>query len=347
MSSPHTLINSEHDRKILFTNEQRDDGGVSAKARRYEMAFRNALYRMGFESSFPMEPVTGHGFSSIALNVLDCEHPLGSRPRLLIPIDLRSSPDERAIEATLARSVGLMLADEEMFDQIWVDTYSDLQSRFANRPEASLERVDFVAGPHGGLLLHAEFLRIVSDLSTLRCRRIASDIEELIHAVDFDLRVHDRNFAAATVDGVKRYRRRITGLAFRVLEMSGIDPDDPTLRFDVEGEHPFMSVDRSLPFSAGRFFWSKGILECSLEMRKGQCWMDGRRVILSHPSDLPATTLASFIGRALDTFLRVEGLDFEATIRKAHASRGCIVLEIEMPTFEFVSPSDWKENGIF
>lgn len=240
-----------------------------------------------------------------------------------------------------------MLADGEMFDQIWVDTYDDLQSRFTNRPDASLERVDFVAGPHDGLMLHAEFLRLGSDLSTLRCRRIASDIEELIHAVDFDLRVHDRNVAAATVDGVKRYPKRITYLAFRVLEMSGIDPDDPSLRLDVEGEHPFTSVDRSLPFSAGRFYWSKGTLECSLEMRKGQCWMDGRRVILSHPSDLPATTLASCIGRALDTFLRVEGLEFEATIRKAHAGRGCIVLEIEMPTFEFVSSSDWKENGIY
>ena len=256
-------------------------------------------------------------------------------PRLLIPIDPQSLPDERAIEARLARSVGLMLADAEMYDQIWVDTYSDLLPRFSNRPEASFQCLDFMAGPHDGLLLHAEFLRLNHDFSTFRSRRIASDIQELIEAIDFDLREHDRNVAALTVDELGPYRRKLTGLASQVLELAGISLDDLPFLFDEDGNHPFTSVDGSLPFSAGRFYWSKGTLECSLEMRKGRCWIDGRRVILSHPSNLPATTLSSCVGRPLNALLQIEGLEFEATIKKVHAERDCLVIEIELPTYEF------------
>ena len=290
---------------------------------------------MGFEQSFPMELAGGHGFTNIAVSVLDCQQASGSRPRLLIPIDPQSHPDERWIETSLARSIGLMLAGAKMYDQIWVDTYSDLLPRFAKRPEASLERVDFVAGPHDGLMLHAELLRLDHDFSTIRSRRIASDIEELIEAIDFDLREHDRNVAVLTVDELGSYRRKITGLSAHVLELAGISPDDLPLLFNDDGDQAFTSVDGSLPFSAGRFYWSVGTLECSLELREGRCWIDGRRVILSHPSNLPATTLSSCVGRPLYTLLQIEGLQFDATIKKVHADTGCIVMEIDMLTNEF------------
>lgn len=335
MSNSRTSIQSDHGQKIVFTNEQMDGGAIWAKARRHEEAFRNVLSRMGFEQSFPIKLEVGHGFANIAVNVLDWQQASGSGPRLLIPVDPQSHPDERAIEASLARSIGVMLADAEMYDQIWVDAYGDLLSRFSNRPEASLQCLDFMAGPHDRLLLHAEFLRLNHDLSTTRSRRIASDIEELIQAIDFDLREHDRNVAALPVDESEIYRRKITGLAAQVLELAGISPDDLPFLFDEDGDHPFISVDGFLPFSAGRFYWSKGTLECSLEMRKGRCWIDCRRIILSHPSNLPATTLSSCVGRPLNTLLQIEGLEFETTIKAAHAERACIVLEIEIPTYQF------------
>ena len=340
MSNSHTSMHSNRVQKIVFTNDEMDRRAVWTNAQGYEHAFRKVLRRMGFEQSFPMELAGGHGFTNIALSVLDCQQASGSGPRLLIPIDPQSNPDERVIEASLARSIGLMLADAAMYDQIWVDTHSDLQSRFAKRPEASLERLDFAAGPHDGLLFHAEFLRLNHDFSTTRSRRIASDIEELIEAIDFDLREHDRIVAALTVDELGSYQRKITGLAAHVLELTGISPDDLPLLFDGDGDRPFTSVDGSLPFSAGRFYWSRGTLECSLEMRKGRCWIDGRRVILSHPSNLPATTLSSCVGRPLHTLLQIEGLELEATIKKIHADRGCIVLEIEIPTNDFPSHVD-------
>ena len=145
---------------------------------------------------------------------------------------------------------------------------------------------------------------------------------------------------ALTVDELGSYRRKITGLAAHVLELAGISPDDLPLLFDGDGDRPFTSVDGSLPFSAGRFYWSRGTLECSLELRKGGCWIDGRRVILSHPSSLPATTLSSCVGRPLHTLLQIEGLEIEATIKKIHADRGCIVQEIEIPTNDFPSHVD-------
>ena len=335
MSNSHTTIQSNLVQKIVFTNDQTDRRAVWTNAQRHEYAFRKVLCRMGFEQSFPMELAGGHGFANIAVTVLDCRQATGSGPRLLIPIEPQSHPDERVIEASLARSIGLMLADAAMYDQIWVDTHSDLQSRFAKRPEASLEKLDFAAGPHDGLLFHAEFLRLNHEFSTTRSRRIASDIEELIEAIDFDLREHDRNVAALTVDELGSYRRKITGLAAHVLELTRISPDDLPLLFDDDGDRPFTSVDGSLPFSAGRFYWSRGTLQCSLEMRKGRCWIDGRRVILSHPSNLPATTLSSCVGRPLNTILQIEGLEFEATIKEVHAARDCIVIEIEMPKDEF------------
>ena len=322
--------------KIVFTNDQMVRRAGWANVRMHKHAFRKVLCRMGFEQSFPMELAGGHGFANIAVSVLDCQQAIGSGPRLLIPIDPKSHPDERVIEASLARSIGLMLADAAMYDQIWVDTYSDLQLRFAKRPEASLEELDFAAGPHDGLLLHAEFLRLNHDFSTTRSRRVASDIEELIEAIDFDLREHDRNVAALTVDELGSYRRKITGLAAHVLELAGISPDDLPLLFDGDGDRPFTSVDGSLPFSAGRFYWSRGTLECSLEMRNGRSWIDGRRVVLSHPSNLPVTTLSSCVGRPLHTLLQIEGLKFEATIKEVHAARDCIVVEIEMPNDEFL-----------
>lgn len=290
---------------------------------------------MSLKQTFPIELASGHGFTNIAVSVLDCQQTSGSGPRLLIPVDPRSLPDERAIEAMLARSVGLMLADAKMYDQIWVDTYSDLLPRFSNRPEASLLCLDFVAGPHDGLLLHAKFLRLGHDFSTTRSSRIASDIQELIEAIDFDLREHDRNVAALTFDGLGSYRRKITGLAAQVLKIAGMRPDDLPFLFGEDGNLPFTSIDGSLPFSAGRFYWSKGTLECSLEMKKGRCWIDGPRVILSHPSNLPATALSSCVGRPLNALLQIEGLEFEATIKRAHAERDCLVIEIELPTYEF------------
>lgn len=335
MSNSHTSMQSNRVRKIVFTNDQTDRRAVWTNAQRHEYAFRKVLCRMGFEQSFPMELAGGHGFANIAVSVLDFQQASGSGPRLLIPIDPKSHPDERVIEASLARSIGLMLADAAMYDQIWVDTYSDLQSRFAKRPEASLEKLDFAAGPHDGLLFHAEFLRLNHDFSTTRSRRVASDIEELIEAIDFDLREHDRNVAALTVDELGSYRRKITGLSAHVLELAGISPDDLPLLFANDGDQPFTSVDGSLPFSAGRFYWSRGTLECSLEMRKGRCWIDGSRVVLSHPSNLPAATYSSCVGRPLNTLLQIEALEFEATIKKVHAERDCIVVEFEMPKDEF------------
>ena len=336
MSNSHTSMHSNRVQKIVFTNDEMDRRAVWTNAQGYEHAFRKVLRRMGFEQSFPMELAGGHGFTNIALSVLDCQQASGSGPRLLIPIDPQSNPDERVIEASLARSIGLMLADAAMYDQIWVDTHSDLQSRFAKRPEASLERLDFAAGPHDGLLFHAEFLRLNHDFSTTRSRRSASDIEELIEAIDFDLREHDRIVAALTVDELGSYRRKITGLSAHVLELADISPDDLPSLFNENGDQPFTSVDGSLPFSAGRFYWSRGTLECSLEMRNGRGWIDGRRVVLSHPSNLPVTTLSSCVGRPLHTLLQIEGLKFEATIKEVHAARDCIVVEIEMPNDEFL-----------
>ena len=205
---------------------------------------------------------------------------------------------------------------------------------------ASLQCLDFMAGPHDWLLLHAQFLRLGHNFSTARSRRIASDIEELIEAIDFDLREHDRNVAALTVDESGSRRRKITGLAAHVLELAGISPDELPLLFNDDGDQPFTSVDGSLPFSAGRFYWMRGTLECSLELRKGRCWIDGRRVILSHPSNLPATTLSSCVERPLNTLLQIEGLEFEATIKTVHAARDCIVVEIEMPKDEFPDQID-------
>ena len=340
MSNSRTATQSDHFQKIVFTNDRVDGRVIWAKARRHEEAFRNVLCRMGFEQSFPMKLEVQHGFTNIAVNVLDCQQASGSGPRLLIQVDPRSRPDKRSIEATLARSIGLMFENAEMYEQIWVATYGDLLSRFSNRPEASLQCLDFMAGPHDWLLLHAQFLRLGHNFSTARSRRIASDIEELIEAIDFDLREHDRNVAALTVDESGSRRRKITGLAAHVLELAGISPDELPLLFNDDGDQPFTSVDGSLPFSAGRFYWMRGTLECSLELRKGRCWIDGRRVILSHPSNLPATTLSSCVERPLNTLLQIEGLEFEATIKTVHAARDCIVVEIEMPKDEFPDQID-------
>lgn len=338
MSNSRTSMCSNRVRKIVFTNDQMDRRTVMANARRHEQAFSKVLRRMGFEQSFTMELAGGHGFTNIAVSLLDYQQASGTGPRLLIPVDPQSDPDERAIEASLARSIGLMLANAEMYDQIWVDTYGDLLSRFSNRSEASLQCLDFMAGPHGGLLLHAEFLQLNHDFSTIRSRRIASDIQELIEAIDFNLREHDRNVAALTVDELGSYRRKTTGLAAHVLRLAGISPDDLPFLFDEDGNHSFTSIDGSLPFSAGRFYWSKGTLECSLEMSNGRCWIDGPKVILSHPSNLPATTLSSCVGRPLNALLQIEGLKFEATIETVHAERDCLVIEIELPTNEFPYP---------
>ena len=141
MSNSHTSMQSNRVQKIVFKNDQEDRRAVWTNAQGYEHAFHKVLRRMGFEHSFPMELADGHGFTNIALSVIDCQQASGSGPRLLIPIDPQSNPDERVIEASLARSIGLMLADAAMYDQIWVDTHSDLQSRFAKRPEASLEKL--------------------------------------------------------------------------------------------------------------------------------------------------------------------------------------------------------------
>ena len=335
MSNSPTSMQSDRVQKIVLTKDQMRWRAFWANTQWHEHTFRKVLRRMGFEQSFPIELAGGHRFTNIAVSVLDFQQASGSGPRLLIPIDPQSHPDERAIEASLARSIGLMLADAAMYDQIWVDTYSKLLPRFAKRPEASLERMDFAEGPHDGLMLHAEFLRLDHDFSTTRSRRIASDIEELIEAIDFDLREHDRNVAALTVDESGSHQRKITGLTAHVLELAGISPDDLPLLFNDDGDQPFTSVDGSLPFSAGRFYWIRGTLECSLELRKGRCWIDGRRVILSHPSNLPATTLSSCVGRPLYTLLQIEGLQFDATIKKVHVDRGCIVMEIDMLTHEF------------
>jgi hypothetical protein len=309
MPNSRRSMQSDRVQKIVFANDQMDRGAVWTNAQRHEHVFRKVLHRMGFEQSFPMELAGGHGFANIAVSVLDFQQVSGSGPRLIIPIDPQSHPDERLIEASLARSIGLKLADAEMYDQIWIDTYSDLLPRFANRPEASLERVDFAAGPHDGLMLHAEFFRLDHDFSTTISRRVASDIQELIEAIDFDLREHDRNVAALTVDELGSYRRKITGLSAHVLDLAGISPADLPLLFANDGDQPFTSVDGSLPFSAGRFYWSRGTLECSLETRKGRCWIDGRRVILSHPSNFPAATRSSCVGRPLNTLLQIKGLD--------------------------------------
>ena len=163
MPNSRRSMQSDRVQKIVFANDQMDRGAVWTNAQRHEHAFRKVLHRMGFEQSFPMELAGGHGFANIAVSVLDSQQASGSGPRLLIPIDPQSHPDERMIEASIVRSIGLMLADAEIYDQIWVDTYSDLQSRFARRPEASLERVDFAAGPHDGLMLHAEFIYRLPD----------------------------------------------------------------------------------------------------------------------------------------------------------------------------------------
>ena len=335
MSNSPTSMQSDRVQKIVLTKDQMRWRAFWANTQWHEHTFRKVLRRMGFEQSFPIELAGGRRFTNIALSVLDFQQASGSGPRLLIPIDPQSHPDERAIEASLARSIGLMLADAAMYDQIWVDTYSKLLPRFAKRPEASLERMDFAEGPHDGLMLHAEFLRLDHDFSTTRSRRIASDIEELIEAIDFDLREHDRNVAALTVDESGSHQRKITGLTAHVLELAGISPDDLPLLFNDDGDQPFTSVDGSLPFSAGRFYWLRGTLECSLELRESRCWIDGKRVILSYPSNLPATTLSSCVGRPLYTLLQIEGLQFDATIKKAHAARDCIVVEIEMPKDEF------------
>ncbi|MBX7489769.1 hypothetical protein K3177_14770 [Qipengyuania sp. GH25] len=334
MSSSRILIESAPVQKIEFLDDQMDAGATWANACRHEEAFRNVLRRMGFEQSFPMDLTGGYGFKNIAVSVLDCQQTSGFGPRLLLPIDSQSEPDEPSIEATLARSIGLMLADAEMYDRIWMDTYSDLQSRFSERPEASLERLDFVAGPHDELLLHAEFVQLRGDFSKTRSRRIASDIEELIHAVEFDLREHDRNFAALTVDGTKCFQATMTDLAFRVLKLAGLSPESGAISFEL-CDHPFRSVDPSLPFSGGSFYWSRGTLECSLEMQMGRCWIDGKRVMISSSFDLPATTLSSSAGRPLSTLLQIEGLEFDAIIERVQSGKGYILLEIEMPKVEF------------
>jgi hypothetical protein len=339
MSNSRTSMHSNRVQKIVFTDDRMDCHTVMANARKHERVFCKVLRRMGLEQSFPIELASGHGFTNIAVSVLDGQQ-TGSGPRLLIPVDPQSLPDERAIEVSLARSIGLMLASAEMYDQIWVDTYGDILALFSNRPEASFQCLDFVAGPHDWLLLHGEFLRLDHNFSTTRSRRIASDIQELIEAIDFDLREHDRNVAALTVDELGSYRTKITGLAVHVLELAGISSDELSFLFDENGDHPFNSVDGSLPFCAGRFYWSKGTLECSLEMRKGRSWIDGPRVILSHPSNLPATTLSSCVGRPLNALLQIEGLEFEATIKKVHAERDWLVIEIELPTKEFAKKID-------
>ena len=157
-----------------------DRAAIWAKARLHEEAFRNILCRMGFEQSFSIKLEVDQKFTNIAVHVLDLQQAAGSGPRLLIPVDPQPHPDEPAIEAVLARSIGLMLAGAEMYEQLWVDTYGDLLSRASKRPEASLQCLDFMAGPRDGLLLHAEFLRLNHNFSKIRSRRIASDIQELV-----------------------------------------------------------------------------------------------------------------------------------------------------------------------
>jgi hypothetical protein len=43
-----------------------------------------------------------------------------------------------------------------------------------------LERMDFAEGPHDGLMLHAEFLRLDHDFSTTRSRRLTSTFANMI-----------------------------------------------------------------------------------------------------------------------------------------------------------------------
>ena len=180
MSNSLTSMQSDRVQKIVLTNDRMSLRAFWANTQSHEHTFRKVLRRMGFEQSFPIELAGGHRFTNIAVSVLDFQQASGSGPRLLIPIDPQSHPDERAIEASLARSIGLMLADAAMYDQIWVDTYSKLLPRFAKRPKASLERMDFAEGSHDGLMLHAEFLRLDHDFSTTRSRRIASTFANMI-----------------------------------------------------------------------------------------------------------------------------------------------------------------------
>lgn len=83
MSNPRTTMQSERVQKIAFTDDQMDRGAVWANAQRHEHAFRKVLHRMGFEQSFPMELAGGHGFTNIAVSVLNCQQASGSGARLL------------------------------------------------------------------------------------------------------------------------------------------------------------------------------------------------------------------------------------------------------------------------
>jgi hypothetical protein len=322
--------------RVLAADPQAARSEMRSLALDFEAAFNRFIESTGLQSTFSASLVSGEGFYNVELTIFETHGSHLSVPHLLYPIDFTKAPDVSEIEATVVQSIGFMVANEEKMKELWSETIDEISHLFVNRPQASLERVDFIVRIDGPPALHAEILLFRDDFSTTRSRRVASGPVELGMIVAEAILDHDENVAAMTVDGKPCHTRYITSLATKVADLIEQRPFDVYWLLDGEMRLNFQAADEELPFSSGSFHWTRGVLGCSLAMRNGRCWVDGERVTLLGFDEFPATTKAGSIGDPLAKFIEFEGLDFEANVAAVAQTGRIITVDLDMPVTKLI-----------
>ncbi len=303
----------------------------------YVVAFDRFVADVGLQSLIKVGYTDGPAFANVELSVFETNGSHLSVPHLLFPIDpTLTVPDFVAIEAALLRSVSQMVSKKAEMMKIWNAAIIQLQKLFKNRPEATLERIDFLIDSDGSLALHVAFFVIQHDLNTVRLRRVSKKIDKLVRVISDILIDHDLNVAASTVNGKVTYPRYMTSLASKVFEIIEIEPFDLFMFLDGELQLNFQSFGDTLPFSSGSFHWSRATLNCSLAMKKGNCWIDGERISLVGFNQFPATSKTSYIGQPLAKLVDFEGLEFEATVTQIVQKDKFTTIDIDIPTTQFI-----------
>lgn len=332
MSTQSPTLHDRSLQRIVFDDEDSDAPDSASIIGMHEAACNRLLHKAGLDRFLPIRLVGPRLRPCIELAVFGKNQRGATAPQLLIPIDARCRPDERRMEEMLTRSLGTMIADSETFRDVWLEVRRKLVPMFATRPQASLERLGFLAGGDRAPLLRAELMLVTNDLSTSRSGLTARDIDELVGLVAAAFRRHDANVAVIMENGRSPYETRMTSLTSTVLQLAGVSARDLFMRVDAEEGLGFRASCASLPFSFGRLRWSRGVLGCYLAMTDGRSWMDSDRVVIAAPGEFPASVLSSCIGKPLDTVLEVAGFAFDATIATIRKSGQALVVRIEMPT---------------
>ena len=334
MALSSTHIDPVVGEKIIFDDCQDSGRSDWEAAQGHEHAFRRVLADLGLDATFPIRLSHVQGSANVEISVFDQDIRRLSSPNLLIPIDTTSEPDVRVIRSTLMASIGQLIAEKEALIEMAEETWKQLQPMFQTRSKATLERIDFVKGDGGRLLLHARVVTVRDDLDRARSRIVAERVEPLVALMTSVLQDHDAYVSVMKDDREPFDQTRMSSLTAKVLELVGMDPTSLIMRVDADNGLGFEVIDSSLPFSSGRFIWSRGVLGCSLAMRSQNCWVDRDRVLLTTSGAIPETLLASSAGRPSGDFVAIEGLNFEARVSKVSRMGELFVIGIEMPEVE-------------